>query len=94
MKRPHTRKHLPLAAAVAGSLALSGCAIGNKAELQLVRNITFGQEMIDLKRAKDEGALTEEEYLELKQRVMEILEIEGVVELVEEISSSSGEDED
>ena len=35
---------------------------------------TLGQELIDLKKAKDGGAITYEEYRELKARLMELYE--------------------
>ena len=48
---------------------LSGCAwsIGEHKEHSLP---TRGQELIDLKKARDNGAITEEEYQAQKQRVL------------------------
>ena len=49
--------------------ALSGCAWSIGGEKQggtVVQKPTQGQELIDLKRALDQGALTEEEYDRLK----------------------------
>ncbi len=31
-----------------------------------------GQELIDLKKARDEGAINDEEYIELKQKIMKM----------------------
>ncbi len=51
------------------SCLLSGCAwsIGEHKELGMP---TRGQELIDLKKARDSGAITEEEYQAQKQRVL------------------------
>ncbi len=49
---------------------VSGCAIGNKGELYYNRTTTIGQEMIDLKTALDNGAVTQEEYDKLKADLM------------------------
>jgi hypothetical protein len=54
-------------------LLLSGCAwsIGSdKAHSSVVRP-TRGQELIDLKKAKDQGAITEEEFEAQKKKIME-----------------------
>ena len=53
---------------------LSGCAwsIGSdKGGGKIVSQTTRGQELIDLKRAKDQGALTEDEYQSQRKLVME-----------------------
>ena len=69
----------------------SGCALGNRAEIHLVRNISFGQELIDLKRAHDEEAISQVEYTTLKSKLLEIADLEGVTGIVDEIS---GDDDD
>tara|TARA_B100000959_G_scaffold111667_1_gene117793 strand:- start:923 stop:1150 length:228 start_codon:yes stop_codon:yes gene_type:complete len=50
--------------------AIGGCAMFNSGELHFSRSTTYGQELIDLKTAKDEGALTDEEYTQLKQKII------------------------
>ena len=53
---------------------LSGCAwsIGSdKCAGKVVAAPTRGQELIDLKRAKDQGAITEEEYQSQRKAIME-----------------------
>jgi hypothetical protein len=53
--------------------ALSGCAwsIGGEKEAgTIVQKPTQGQELIDLKRALDQGALTEEEYERRKDELL------------------------
>jgi hypothetical protein len=49
---------------------LSGCAWSVGGERGGM-NPTRGQELVDLKRAKDAGALTEEEYQAQKRKVIE-----------------------
>jgi hypothetical protein len=58
------------ALAAAGS---SGCAWGilNRGSIAHSRNTTIGQELIDLKEAKEKGALSDEEYTKVKKAVME-----------------------
>ncbi len=63
-----------LAVATALSLGiLSGCAwsIGGKKEGEPSLRPTVGQELIELKKAKDQGAITEEEYEQQKTRILE-----------------------
>ena len=48
-------------------LLCSGCAIGSgKTE---VKETTLGQELIELKEARDKGAITGSEYEELKEKL-------------------------
>lgn len=47
---------------------LSGCAIGTKGATS-VSNPTLGQELIDLKKAKDSGVISTEEYEKLKEKL-------------------------
>jgi hypothetical protein len=73
MKKKATRTAI---LAVAGALILSlvsGCAwsIGGKKEGGLSAHPTRGQELIDLKKARDQGAITEDEYQAHKTRIME-----------------------
>jgi hypothetical protein len=57
--------------AVATSL-LTGCAwsIGGKKEGETIAQPTRGQQLIDLKRAKDQGAITEQEYEKQKEELL------------------------
>jgi len=59
-----------IALVVTGAVALSGCAAFNRGQFVLARHVTVGQEMIDLKTARDQGAITEEEYQIIKAKVM------------------------
>ncbi len=62
--------------ALVGALALgvlSGCAwsIGGKKEGELSIRPTIGQELIELKKAKEQGAISDEEYEQAKARILE-----------------------
>ena len=66
--------------------AFTSCATLNRAhgELQFHKNTTKGQELIDLKKALDEGALTSTEYELIKQRIIDDYYVEKLIK--EEIS--------
>jgi hypothetical protein len=51
---------------------LSGCAwsIGSSREAPPSKEPTKGQQLIDLQKAKDRGAISEEEYQEQKQKLL------------------------
>ncbi len=61
-------------AVLAGTL--SGCvvALGNKGEGQqphlVAERASLGQQLLDLKKARDEGAMTEEEYVNEKNKLL------------------------
>jgi hypothetical protein len=66
----HTRS-LGLGLIVITLLAATGCASSSsKATLQESTKITKGQELNDLVRAKQAGALTEDEFESLRQTIM------------------------
>jgi len=46
---------------------LSGCAIGS-GKTEIIKP-TLGQELIELKNAKDSGAISEQEYEEMKEKL-------------------------
>ncbi len=50
---------------------VSGCAMFNRGTLHYSRTTTVGHELIDLKDAKDKGALSEEEYAKAKKDILE-----------------------
>ena len=54
-------------------LLLSGCAwsIGSDKTHSAVVRPTHGQELIDLKQAKDQGAITAEEFEAQKKKIIE-----------------------
>jgi len=49
---------------------IAGCAMGNKGTIHYNRTTTIGKELIDLKEAKDKGALSEEEYNKVREDIM------------------------
>lgn len=57
--------------------AIGGCAMGNEGTVHYNRTTTTGQELIDLKKAKDQGAMTEQEYEEVKKDLMKC----GIIKL-------------
>lgn len=62
-------RSLTLALLLAGSL--TGCALFNETEVAYSRHVSLGQELIDLKSALDQGAITAEEYARAKRAVLE-----------------------
>ena len=51
------------------SVILFGCGVKLGSDTQQSVKPTLGQELIELKEAKDKGAITEEEYIELKEKL-------------------------
>ena len=62
---------LSITCAMATMLLLSGCiaAIGNR-DAQRARGTTLGQELVDLQKAKESGAITPEEYQAQKAKLL------------------------
>ena len=56
---------------MATMLLLSGCiaAIGNR-DAARARGVTLGQELVDLQKAKDSGAMTPDEYQAQKAKLL------------------------
>jgi hypothetical protein len=50
---------------------VSGCAMFNRGTMHYNRTTTIGKELVDLKEAKDKGALSEEEYIKAKKDILE-----------------------
>ncbi|MEE9369772.1 MAG: hypothetical protein V3V05_13060 [Pontiella sp.] len=75
------RKIINGALAMLIAVVLSGCAGAafNKFDLTLNRNITVGQELLDLKVAHEEGVLNDTEYMEAKKNILNILNQLGEV---------------
>lgn len=73
MKRLITRGLVLLTAAGALGLLGSGCAwqIGGDKKGPTVQQPTKGQELADLKKAKDQGAITDQEYQAQRQKVLD-----------------------
>ena len=64
-------KMITLAVAVVLAAGVSGCAMFNRGTLNYTRTTTIGKELVDLKEAKDKGALSDAEYAKVKQEIME-----------------------
>jgi hypothetical protein len=66
------RRLIPTAAALSAMLLLTGCLAlqfgGDKKETQ---KATIGQQLIDLKTAKDTGAITDAEYQTQKAKLLQ-----------------------
>ena len=62
---------IPVIAALVSVLVLSGCvaAIGNR-EGKRSEGTTVGQELVDLKKAKDAGAISDAEYEAQRARIL------------------------
>jgi hypothetical protein len=64
------KKMLIAPAAVAGLLLLAGCGGDTNVRVEGSTSISKGQELIDLQRALNEGAITQSEYDTLRSRIM------------------------
>ncbi len=62
---------LLMIAAVLVAGGLSGCAMFNRGMMTYTRTTTMGKELVDLKDAKDKGALTDEEYTKAKKAILD-----------------------
>ena len=80
------------AALLLGLLCLGSCAIANRGTLQLSRHVSVGQELLDLKRARDEGAITAEEYLVLKSKIMKLADSHEFVDSVDDFTPDRDRD--
>ena len=50
---------------------VSGCAMFNHGTMHYNRTTTIGKELLDLKEAKDKGAISEEEYVKAKKDILQ-----------------------
>ena len=77
------------AAALTALLLSTGCAaaLGNTGTLVLARHISIGQELMDLHEAQKTGAITEEEYVIMKAKLMEAVESIEFVESMNDVTS-------
>lgn len=66
MNRNHPRR-FALASTAIMLAGLGGCVVGNNSKLQ---RPTIGQELIDLQKAKDSGAIDEVEYVQTRARLL------------------------
>jgi len=53
-------------------VGLSGCCGGSKQETKNITTTqTLGDQLLDLQKAKDSGAITDDQYNELKKKIIE-----------------------
>ena len=57
--------------ALAAALALGACSSSKTEVLPPIVNVSIGQQLIDLKKAKDGGAISESEYQVQVRRVID-----------------------
>ena len=67
MNRNHPRR-FALASTALMLAGLGGCVVGNNSKLQ---RPTIGQELIDLQKAKESGAIDKAEYVRTRTRILE-----------------------
>lgn len=70
-------------------LTLSGCWNGGNTHVQL-GDVSVGQQLIDLKAALDEGAITQEEFVQTKAT---LLALNALCENTEAVAESESETE-
>ena len=70
--KPNLLKSLAILIICATLATITGCSwsIGGGKERASTTQTTRGQELIDLKRARDQGAITQEEYENQKRQVL------------------------
>ena len=66
---------IPVAVGLSAMLLLSGCIIlslgGGTKNTNETAKVTVGQQLTDLQKAKDSGAITEQEYAVQKKKILE-----------------------
>ena len=65
-----TSKLLPILLGLAMLAGLTGCSMFNRGTMHYNRTTTIGKELLDLKEARDAGAMSEEEYIKVKKEIM------------------------
>jgi hypothetical protein len=65
-----TTKILPTFLCLLVMVSLTSCAMFNKGTMHYNRTTTIGKELIDLKKARDNEVISEEEYTKLKEEIM------------------------
>lgn len=68
-------KAIALAAAAIMVAVLSGCAGAafNRVDMSVVRNVSIGQELMDLQSAHEKGIISDTEYAQAKQDTLKLL---------------------
>ena len=68
------KKIITMGMAVTAAVILSGCAGAafNRVSMTVNRNITIGQELMDLQEAHKNGVISDTEYAEAKKNVLNL----------------------
>ena len=82
MNRDHPRR-FALASTAIMLAGLGGCVVGNNSKLQ---RPTIGQELIDLQKAKESGAIDEAEYDRTRARILEDAGVESALTPNDDVS--------
>lgn len=69
----HTHRRLALAAAIAFAALAAGCGGGGATSTTQteVTTVSQGQQLMDLKKALDSGAISQQEYDRLREKVIQ-----------------------
>ena len=70
--RSRTTKRVVAVTVLSGAVALAGC--GGSEVVRPNVSVSVGQQLIDLKKARDSGALTEKEYQSQKTKLIKSVE--------------------
>lgn len=67
------KKVLMHSAAISAAILLGGCAGAafNRVELESVRNVSVGQELLDLQAAHEKGIISDTEYIQAKNTLLQ-----------------------
>lgn len=63
-------KRIAAAAAVASALILPGCGGGGASVQTTTTTVSLGQQLIDLKNARDKGSITQSEYNKMRDDII------------------------
>ena len=66
----NSTKILPTLLCLLVLASFTGCAMFNNGTLHYNRTTTIGKELVDLKKARDNKAISEHEYIKLKEEIM------------------------
>jgi hypothetical protein len=77
------KKTIAYIAAAAGMALLSGCAAAafNKVQMESVRNVSVGEELIKLQEAHEKGIINDTEYAQAKEKALKLLDNPTELEL-------------
>jgi hypothetical protein len=67
----HALKTVLTIAAAAAMLALAGCGGGGADIRTTTTTVSVGQQLIDLKKARDTGSISQSQYERLKQQLID-----------------------